>query len=285
MALDRPLPAPMGGGLVALARAAHAAPTLAVTLIATVLVLAVELPSGTSAVLISAVFTGQLSIGWSNDLIDLTRDRAAHREDKPLVASQVSASLVAGACAMALITSVSLSAMLGWPAGAAHLLVLVGGWSYNLWLKRTAWSWVAYAVAFGALATVPSLAAGQADTAASAVGVDWWLPLTGALLGVGAHLLNVLPDLADDRATGVSGLPHRIANRFGARRVTQLAAGLLLGATAVLLSVVAMSPVVVAGSVVVVSLTVVVLRGTGRTPFLAAMVIAVVDVALLAVAV
>jgi hypothetical protein len=28
------------------------------------------------------------------------------------------------------------------------------------------------------------------------------MPATGALLGVGAHLLNALPDLADDEATG-----------------------------------------------------------------------------------
>ncbi len=286
MALDRPFPAPVGGGLIALGRAAHAAPTLAVTLITTVLSLAVELPPQTSVVLIGAVFTGQLSIGWSNDLVDLRRDRTAHRADKPLVAGQVSASLVGGACAVALITSISLSAMLGWRAGAAHLLVLVGGWSYNLWLKRTAWSWTAYAVAFGALATVPSLAARQvAEPQAIGLGIGWWLPLTGALLGVGAHLLNVLPDLDDDRSTGVSGLPHRIADRFGARRVTHLAVGLLVGATVVLLSVVVMSPVVVAGCVVVVGLSVLVLRGSGRTPFLAAMAIAVVDVALLAVAV
>jgi 4-hydroxybenzoate polyprenyltransferase len=32
----------------------------------------------------------------------------------------------------------------------------------------------------------------------------------GGLLGVGAHLLNVLPDLEDDQLTGVRGLPHRL---------------------------------------------------------------------------
>ena len=37
----------------------------------------------------------------------------------------------------------------------------------------------------------------------------------GALLGVGAHLVNVLPDLEDDRSTGVRGLPHRLG-RTGA---------------------------------------------------------------------
>ena len=31
-----------------------------------------------------------------------------------------------------------------------------------------------------------------------------------AALGSAAHFVNVLPDLADDAATGVHGLPHRL---------------------------------------------------------------------------
>jgi 4-hydroxybenzoate polyprenyltransferase len=53
--------------------------------------------------------------------------------------------------------------------------------------------------------------------------------VTGALLGVGAHLLNVLPDLADDEATGVRGLPHRL----GARVVRWLAPAVLLAGSVV----------------------------------------------------
>ena len=40
------------------------------------------------------------------------------------------------------------------------------------------------------------------------------MPVAGALLGVGAHLVNALPDLADDEATGVRGLPHRLGPRW-----------------------------------------------------------------------
>jgi 4-hydroxybenzoate polyprenyltransferase len=50
-----------------------------------------------------------------------------------------------------------------------------------------------------------------------------WLVAAGALLGGGAHFANVLPDLADDAATGVRGLPHRL----GATG-SQVAAGVLL---------------------------------------------------------
>jgi 4-hydroxybenzoate polyprenyltransferase len=45
------------------------------------------------------------------------------------------------------------------------------------------------------------------------------------------HLTNVLPDLEDDRATGVRGLPHRIGARASA---VVAAAGIVLGAVAVL---------------------------------------------------
>jgi len=47
------------------------------------------------------------------------------------------------------------------------------------------------------------------------------------LLGAGAHFANVLPDLADDAATGVRGLPHQI----GAAGSQAAAAVLLLAAT------------------------------------------------------
>jgi 4-hydroxybenzoate polyprenyltransferase len=54
-----------------------------------------------------------------------------------------------------------------------------------------------------------------------------WLVAAGALLGGGAHFANVLPDLADDAATGVRGLPHRL----GPAGSSVVAAVLLLGAT------------------------------------------------------
>ena len=53
----------------------------------------------------------------------------------------------------------------------------------------------------------------------------------GGLLGVAAHLANVLPDLQDDTATGVRGLPHRL----GAKATALTGAGLLLVVSAVIL--------------------------------------------------
>ena len=107
-----------------------------------------------------------------------------------------------------------------------------------------------------------------------------WLPLAGALLGVGAHLVNVLPDLADDAATGVRGLPHRL----GARWSPVAGRGVLVAAAVVIV----VGAPVESGAVAVVALVVVggagrgrAARRTGRTPFRAAIAMALVDVALL----
>jgi 4-hydroxybenzoate polyprenyltransferase len=96
---------------------------------------------------------------------------------------------------------------------------------------------------------------------------------------VGAHLLNALPDLADDHATGVRGLPQRL----GAGRVRVLAPLVLL-AGSVVATLGPGGPVPVAAWVGLVGCTVlavVALLGRGRGPFLAAIGIALVDVAVL----
>ena len=211
---------------VALLGAAHPGPAFAVTLLAGLLAGAVGLGPGRIALVVAAVLTGQLSIGWSNDLIDLARDRAVGREDKPLVDGRVSERTVRIACGLAAIATVPLSLACGWVAGLVHLVCVASGWAYNLGAKSTPWSWLPYAVAFGGLPVFVSLTDNPDQVP------PLWLPIAGALLGVGAHFVNVLPDLADDAATGVRGLPHRL----GARR-SQVVAAAVLGTAAVVIVV------------------------------------------------
>ena len=172
-----------------------------------------------------AVFTGQLAIGWSNDYLDAERDRAVHRPDKPVATGAMKPRVAGCAAVVALIVTLALSAAVGWPGGAAALVIVLCGWVYNLGLKATALSWLPYAVAFGMLPAVATLSASPPRWPAP------WALSAGALLGVAAHLANVLPDLGDDVATGVRGLPHRI----GARATALTAAVLLLTASAVIL--------------------------------------------------
>lgn len=269
-------PATTGRRALALLRAAHPGPAFGVTAMTAVLTSAVGLDLGRATLVVAAVLAGQLSIGWSNDLLDRDRDRGAGRTDKPLAVGGLSAGVVLTACRLALVTTVVLSALLGWRAGGAQLVMVAAGWAYNLRLKSSVWSWLPYAVGFGALATVPSLARPEPQVA-------WWLPIVGGLLGVGAHLVNVLPDLDDDRATGVAGLPHRLADRWGPHSL--VVAGVLVFALATVLLVTNLptGPASVVAVLVVAALGGVALVSRGRRPFQAAMGIALVDVVLLAV--
>ena len=262
----------MTTGAGPLLRAAHAGPSLAVTTLSLLLALGAGLTPGRVATVTAAVLAGQLSVGWSNDLRDRVRDATVGRADKPLATGSVSVGVVRWACALAVVATVILSLACGPVAGLVHLLCVGSAWTYNLWLKSTALSWLPYAVSFGGLPAFVHLAGGAGPPVEVVAG--------GALLGVGAHLLNVVPDLADDAATGVRGLPHRL----GARRSTLLAVGLLGGATVLLLvSGATATSLAVAGAVAVAGLAVLALIGRGRAPFYSAVGIALTDVVILVV--
>ncbi|WP_028645109.1 UbiA family prenyltransferase [Nocardioides sp. URHA0020] len=264
----------MGIGRTArgLTSAAHPGPVLAVTVLAALLALSGGLGAADIALVTGAVLSGQLTVGWSNDLVDASRDASVGRSDKPIASGDVTASTVRLCCAVALVATVLLSLACGWYAGLVHLVLVASAWAYNLGLKSTWWSWAPYAVSFGGLPVFIYLAGDPATLP------PLWLAVAAALLGVGAHLVNVLPDLADDEATGVRGLPHRLgaARTQGAAVVVLVAASLVVAGSATI-------PWTVLGPVLLLVgvLVAITLRGTGRTPFRAAIGIALVDVVML----
>jgi 4-hydroxybenzoate polyprenyltransferase len=206
---------------LALFKSAHPEPGLAVTLAMTLLAFGAG-HRGWRLLLVSlAVAATQFSVGWVNDWLDADRDRRAGRRDKPVASGAVGRRTV-GVAGLIASLAVPLPAL---PLGAAPTVVIsvVGVFAllYDWPLKSTAFSVVPYLVAFGLLPAfvVVALPGHPAPPA--------WLIAAGALLGGGAHFANVLPDLADDAATGVRGLPHRL----GAGWSQFAAAALLLGAT------------------------------------------------------
>lgn len=276
---DAPRSDPSTGGLLrGLIGACHPAPTVAVTALSTALAVGAGATAATWVLLGLAVLTGQLSIGWSNDWIDAARDRAVARTDKPVAAGAVGVAVVRGAALAALAATVVLSAALGPAAGVVHLVAVVGsGWAYNVGLKRTAVSWVPYVVCFGLLPAVVTRALPGTPWP------PWWAVTAGALLGFGAHLANVLPDLVDDAATGVNGFPHRL----GRTRTAVLAPVALTAATG---CVVVGAPGVAAGAVLVlvvsiagVAARIALTRPDSRWPFRLTLTVAAVDVVLLIV--
>jgi len=262
-----------GGPLL---RAAHIGPAVAVTLVVALLAVRQGLPLVRGVVVTAAVFAGQLTIGWGNDLLDTKRDRDAGRRDKPLATGELTSTVVLTSLVVAAIACVVLSFLVGWRSALVHLGIgVTSGHLYNAALKGSVWSWLPYAMAFETLPAVVTLAD---------IPPSWppaWMLGTAAAIGVAAHLLNALPDLDDDLATGLRGLPHRLGRT--ASRV--LATGLLVcGSVVAILGSgglpVGWRPVTV---VVVVGLAGLALLGRGRVPFAAAIGIGLVDVVLLTV--
>ena len=132
----------------------------------------------------------------------------------PRIAAYADADECNAAIGVALLVTVAFSLSLGWRAGLLHLAAVGCCWLYNAWLKATWLSWLPYAAAFGALPAIATLALPTHPAPAA------WVVAAGAAFGVAANLTNALPDLADDRLTGVAGLPHRIGTRasFVSRR-------------------------------------------------------------------
>jgi 4-hydroxybenzoate polyprenyltransferase len=209
----------------ALLGAAHPGPTAVVTVVSVALGIVSGLPLERVALLGALILANQLSIGWSNDALDAERDRDAARADKPTVRGEVSSrALLAWAVSSAAVSLV-LSLLLGLPAALAHLVFLAAGWAYNAGLKRTFWASACYVIGFGSLPLIVTLARETPQPAA------WWAIGIGGMLGLAAHVANVLPDLAVDARHGIRSLPHVIGARAsGAVALLALAVAAALGA-------------------------------------------------------
>jgi 4-hydroxybenzoate polyprenyltransferase len=209
---------------LALARATHLEPTLAVTAVSVLIAVAAGVPAGRTVLVGVAVGAGQAAIGWCNDWLDADRDRAVGRTDKPVVQGTVTPGQLRTGTALAVAVTVVSSLALGVVPGLLLLVLVASGLAYDAGLKRTALSPLPYLTGFGALP------AGLVAAAPGTPAATWWLVAAGAALGGAAHVANVAPDVADDLATGVRGLPHRIGPVPSA-----VAGALLLGASALLL--------------------------------------------------
>ena len=191
----------------ALARSTHPGPALAVTVVTVVLGISAGLEPWRVALLGLAILFNQASVGLSNDWIDAPRDRATGRTDKPVAMGIVSARAARNAAFGTLLLSIVLTLPLGPLATLTQAVFLVSAWGYNAGLKSTPISVAPYILSFGLLPMLATLA--LPDPAPAAL----WALGAGAMLGIAAHFANVLPDLSDDAATGVRGLPHRVGRK------------------------------------------------------------------------
>lgn len=230
----------MASKAVALAMSTHPGPAVAVTIVSAALAIGAGLEPWRVALVTVAVLANQASVGLSNDWIDAERDAAVGRTDKPVAAGRISARAVRNASVICAVLAIVLTIPLGWPATVAHTLFIASAWSYNVGLKKTIFSVLPYIVSFGILPAIVTLSAAEPRLPAP------WTFVTGAALGIAAHFANVLPDLEDDKATGVRGLPHRFGRR-GAAAATYIVLG---GATIAAFLGLGASPLAIAALVI-----------------------------------
>lgn len=209
-----------------LLKASHFGPTLIVTSIS--FGFAVHYWwEGPAYVIAFGVFTGQLVVGWSNDLYDFDDDLRHQRTNKPLVSGLITKQyLEKWLRAMVPFSFVAnLLGPLGIRGGLVYMLGIACGVAYNFYFKFSALSPLPYAIAFAAL---PSSIAISKD-----VTPPLWMWLGGALLGMAAHFINVLKDMKEDHVSGIKGLPQRLGTRGSVVAAVVL---IILGVTILILS-------------------------------------------------
>ena len=210
--------------LVGFVKASHAAPTVAVTIVFTLFAWTLGWRGAPLLGVFLAVIVGQLSVGWSNDAFDAATDRKGDRTNKPTLAYGMRPRSLWIAAFAALTLSCVLSWMVaGAIGGTFHVFALAMAWLYNTVLSRTRWSWLPYALAFGA---VPAfLTYGFNDQPPQI-----WMVAIFAIIGVSAHIANALPDIASDQAAGLQGFVISL----GPKKAATLCWGLLIAGTFIL---------------------------------------------------
>ena len=162
---------------------------------------------GPAYVIAFTVFTGQLVVGWSNDLYDFADDQKHQRLNKPLVSGVITAKYLRSWLIFMVPFSfvVNILGPLGFKGGLLYWLGIGCGVAYNFYFKFTFLSPLPFAVAFAILRSCIAIS--------KDVTPPLWMWLGGALLGCAAHFVNVLKDLDQDRASEIKGLPQIVGKK------------------------------------------------------------------------
>lgn len=192
-----------GGRIRSLVFLGHPGPSLLVTVVFVGIagLAGRSVPDATRVLqLVGTMLPIQLCIGVINDVVDLPADAVA-QPYKPLVRGVLRRStaawigLVLGAVGLSVAATINL-ATLGLGAAA-----LGAGLAYDLGLRRIVLSWVPW---WAGMAVLPLAA--YASVGAIPGRLLILIPLS-ALVAVGLHLANALPDIDADRLAGVRSLP------------------------------------------------------------------------------
>jgi 4-hydroxybenzoate polyprenyltransferase len=143
------------------------------------------------------MFLLQSSIGVLNDLADAELDRAA-KPGKPIPAGYIDRRGALAVFGICFVGGLGLSAVSGPAVFAVALAGLVCGYAYDLRLKGTAWSWLAWTAGVPLLPLFAWLGAGRDVTSALVLLVG-----LAAIAGAALALANGLADYERDARGGL----------------------------------------------------------------------------------
>ncbi len=189
-----------------LLKASHFGPTLLVTAISFGFA-TYYWWEGPAYVIAFGVFTGQLVVGWSNDLYDFADDLKHNRQNKPLVSGAITKEYLQRWLRLMVPFSfiANLAGPLGVNGGLVYMLGVAFGVAYNFYFKFSPLSPLPFAIAFAAL---PSCVAISKD-----ITPPTWMWAGGALFGMAAHFINVIKDMKEDHISEIKGLPQILGTR------------------------------------------------------------------------
>jgi 4-hydroxybenzoate polyprenyltransferase len=189
-----------------LLKASHFGPTLLVTAISFGFA-TYYWWEGPAYVIAFGVFTGQLVVGWSNDLYDFADDSKHNRQNKPLVSGVITKEYLQRWLRLMVPFSfiANLAGPLGVNGGLVYMLGVAFGVAYNFYFKFSPLSPLPFAIAFAAL---PSCIAISKD-----ITPPTWMWAGGALFGMAAHFINVIKDMKEDQISEIMGLPQILGTR------------------------------------------------------------------------
>jgi len=192
--------------LKGLLKASHFGPTLIVTTISFAFAQHYWW-EGPAYVIAFGVFTGQLVVGWSNDLLDYEDDQRHNRTNKPLVSGLITKEFTQKWLRFMVPFSfiANIAGPLGVKGGLVYMFGIACGVSYNVYFKFSPLSPLPYAIAFAALPSCIVISKG--------VMPPTWMWLGGAFFGMAAHFINVLKDMKEDHVSGIGGLPQKLGTR------------------------------------------------------------------------
>ena len=249
-----------------LLQACHFGPSVLVTTVAFLIAQALWW-EGPAYVIAIGVLLGQLIVGWTNDLRDYEDDQKHNRVAKPLVSGLITPKQLRTAVFVVtpLAVLVNLFGPLGLKGGSVYLLGIAFGLAYNFYFKYTPLSPLPYVIAFAALPASIVLAVDQSP--------PLWMMAAGSMLGVAAHIANVLKDFEEDGQSGIRSFPRIIGER-----ASRLSIAVILLATTVLLNSVSPRPALLIVGIAGALLTI---KASRKILFKAIMIVALANLVLL----